>query len=124
MEAARRCEQVGVDGPPPLCSLCLLVFISTRRSLEHRVDVIRRSCSEGRATAPRMEIPPWLGVQHDEPRGEITLVDFKVLLLTYKALSGLAPGYIADSLGNYVPSRPLRSTAASAASLSEVPDNS
>lgn len=31
MEAGRPCEQVGVIGPPPLCFLCLLVFISTHR---------------------------------------------------------------------------------------------
>ena len=36
-------------------------------------------------------------------------VDFKVLLLTYKALNGLAPVYIRDLLNVYNPSRSLRS---------------
>jgi len=35
---------------------------------------------------------------------------FKILLLTFKALHGLAPTYINDLLQLYVPSRPLRSS--------------
>ena len=48
-------------------------------------------------------------------------IDFKVLLLRYKALNGHGWSYIADSLVYYVPSRTLRS---SASSLLEVPNNS
>ena len=36
--------------------------------------------------------------------------DFKISLITYKAISGLAPSYISDLLDPYVPSRPLRSS--------------
>lgn len=36
-------------------------------------------------------------------------IDFKILLLTYKALNGLAPNYIKDLLIPYCPSRQLRS---------------
>ena len=43
----------------------------------------------------------WLPVFHR--------VKFKLLLLTYKALSGLAPVYICDLLSYYQPSRALRS---------------
>lgn len=35
---------------------------------------------------------------------------FKLLLLTYKALHGLAPGYITDMLQPYKPTRELRSS--------------
>ena len=35
--------------------------------------------------------------------------DFKVLLLTYKALNGLAPSYLTELLFPYIPPRPLRS---------------
>ncbi|XP_073330500.1 uncharacterized protein [Pagrus major] len=35
--------------------------------------------------------------------------DFKVLLLTYKALNGLAPSYLTELLSPYIPPRPLRS---------------
>ncbi|KAF7253230.1 Calcium homeostasis modulator protein 2 [Varanus komodoensis] len=34
---------------------------------------------------------------------------FKVLLMTYKALNGLGPGYLKERLHPYMPSRPLRS---------------
>ena len=36
-------------------------------------------------------------------------VEFKVLLLTYKALNDLAPQYLRDLLPDYTPGRPLRS---------------
>ena len=35
--------------------------------------------------------------------------DFKVLLLTYKALNGLAPIYMSSLIERYTPPRPLRS---------------
>jgi hypothetical protein len=35
--------------------------------------------------------------------------DFKVLLLTYKALHGLAPTYLSDLVLPYIPTRTLRS---------------
>ncbi|KAF7247786.1 BMP-binding endothelial regulator protein [Varanus komodoensis] len=38
-------------------------------------------------------------------------VQFKVLVITYKALNGLGPGYLKEHLRPYVPSRPLRSAA-------------
>ena len=34
-------------------------------------------------------------------------VDFKVLLLTYKALHGLAPTYLSDLVLSYIPTRTL-----------------
>ncbi|KAF7251550.1 hypothetical protein EYD10_03015 [Varanus komodoensis] len=36
---------------------------------------------------------------------------FKVLVITYKALNGLGPGYLKERLRPYLPSRPLRSAA-------------
>ena len=48
-------------------------------------------------------------------------IDFKVLLLIYKALNGVGPSYIANSLVKYLLSRTLRS---SNAGLLEVPSNS
>ena len=36
-------------------------------------------------------------------------IDYKVLLMTYKALNGLAPVYLTDLLSPYNPSRSLRS---------------
>ena len=37
-------------------------------------------------------------------------IDFKILLLVYKALNGLGPKYISDLLPRYEPPRPLRSS--------------
>ena len=37
------------------------------------------------------------------------IADFKVLLLTYKALHGLAPTYLSDLVLPYIPTRTLRS---------------
>ena len=39
-------------------------------------------------------------------------IQFKVLLLTYKALNGLAPSYLSDLLKRYAPVRKLRSSSA------------
>jgi hypothetical protein len=36
-------------------------------------------------------------------------IEFKILLLTYKALNGLAPPYICELIQEYAPSRSLRS---------------
>ena len=36
-------------------------------------------------------------------------IDFKVLLITFKALNGLAPPYLKDLLHPYIPARTLRS---------------
>ncbi len=35
-------------------------------------------------------------------------IDFKILLITYKALNGLAPQYLSELLSHYSPPRPLR----------------
>ena len=43
----------------------------------------------------------WLPIKHR--------IDFKILLITYKALNGLAPQYLNELLLHYTPLRPLRS---------------
>ncbi len=43
----------------------------------------------------------WLPTKHR--------IDFKILLITYKALNGLAPQYLSELLLHYSPSRPLHS---------------
>ncbi len=43
----------------------------------------------------------WLPTKHR--------IDFKILLMTYKALNGLAPQYLSELLSHYSPPRPLRS---------------
>uniref|UniRef100_A0A4W6FHD0 Reverse transcriptase domain-containing protein n=1 Tax=Lates calcarifer TaxID=8187 RepID=A0A4W6FHD0_LATCA len=46
--------------------------------------------------------------------------DFKVLLMTYKILNGLAPSYLSDLLNPYIPSRALRSQSAGLLSVPRV----
>ncbi len=43
----------------------------------------------------------WLPIKH--------CINFKILLITYKALNGLAPQYLSELLSHYSPPRPLRS---------------
>ncbi len=43
----------------------------------------------------------WLPIKHR--------IDFKIFLITYKALNGLAPQYLSELLSHYRPPRPLRS---------------
>ncbi len=43
----------------------------------------------------------WLPTKHR--------IDFKILLITYKSLNGLAPQYLSKLLSHYSPPRPLRS---------------
>ena len=67
---------------------CAARLVTRTRSSEHITPVLRRL--------------HWLPV-----RQRITC---KILLLTYKALNGMAPKYIADLLQPYTPTRQLRSS--------------
>ena len=67
-------------------------------------------------TKMREHITPVLASLHWLP--VVFRIDFKILLLVYKALNGLAPSYLYNCLHRYVPTRPLRS---SSADLLEVP---
>ncbi len=51
--------------------------------------------------SPVMSTLHWLPIKH--------CIDFKILLITYKALNGLPPQYLSELLYHYSPSRPLRS---------------
>ncbi len=51
--------------------------------------------------SPVMSTLHWLPIKHR--------IDFKILLITYKALNGLAPQYLSKLLSHYSPPRPLRS---------------
>uniref|UniRef100_A0A8C1UC10 Reverse transcriptase domain-containing protein n=1 Tax=Cyprinus carpio TaxID=7962 RepID=A0A8C1UC10_CYPCA len=51
--------------------------------------------------SPVLSTLHWLPIKHR--------IDFKILLITYKALNGLAPQYLNELLLHYSPPRPLRS---------------
>ena len=67
---------------------CAARLVTGTRSSEHITPVLRRL--------------HWLPVRQ--------LITYKILLLTYKALNGMAPRYIADLLQPYTPMRQLRSS--------------
>ncbi len=50
--------------------------------------------------SPVLSTLHWLPIRH--------LIDFKILLITYKDLNGLAPRYLSELLFHYSPPRPLR----------------
>ncbi|KAI2643977.1 putative RNA-directed DNA polymerase from transposon BS [Labeo rohita] len=51
--------------------------------------------------SPVLSTLHWLPIKHR--------IDFKILLITYKALNGLAPQHLSELLSHYSPSCPLRS---------------
>ncbi len=51
--------------------------------------------------SPVLSTLHWLPIKHR--------IDFKILLITSKALNGLAPQYLSELLSHYSPPRPLRS---------------
>ncbi len=51
--------------------------------------------------SPVLSTLHWLPIKHR--------INFKILLITYKALNGLAPQYLSELLSHYSPPRPLRS---------------
>lgn len=57
---------------------------------------------QGEHITPILESLHWLPVRYR--------VDFKILMLTYKALNGLAPQYLSELLTAYAPRRNLRSS--------------
>src|SRR4029434_10045736 len=74
-----------------------------------RLQLIQNSAARLLTRTKRREhISPVLAALHWLP---VTFrIDFKVLLLIYKALNGLGPSYIENSLVKYLPSRTLRSS--------------
>ncbi len=50
--------------------------------------------------SPVMSALHWLPIKHR--------IDFKIVLITYKSLNGLAPQYLSELLSHYSPPRPLR----------------
>ncbi len=50
--------------------------------------------------SPVMSTLHWLPIKHH--------IDFKILLITYKALNGLAPQYLSELLSHYSPTNPAQ----------------
>ncbi len=88
---------------------CNGVFTSLPKTSIRQLQLIQNAAARVLINTKRVDhITPllrsshWLNVSQR--------IDFKILLLVYKALNGSGPKYITDFLQNYKPSRPLRSS--------------
>ncbi len=80
------------------CSACLINNLQMVQNATARVLTRTRKYDH---ISPVMSTLHWLPIKHR--------IDFKILLITYKALNGLAPQYLSELLSHYSPPRPLRS---------------
>ena len=99
---------------------CNALFTGLPRITTGRLQLIQNSAARLLTrTKKREHITPVLAALHWLP--VTSRIDFKVLLLVYKALNEQGPEYIANSLVTYLPPRTLRS---STAGLLDAPSNS
>ncbi len=80
------------------CFACLINKLQMVQNAAARVLTRTRKYEH---ISPVLSTLHWLPTKHR--------IDFKILLITYKALNGLAPQYLSELLSHYSPSRPLRS---------------
>uniref|UniRef100_A0A3B5R938 Reverse transcriptase domain-containing protein n=1 Tax=Xiphophorus maculatus TaxID=8083 RepID=A0A3B5R938_XIPMA len=88
---------------------CNSVFTGLSNKSIKQVQLIQNAAARVLTKTRKIEhITPVLKSLHWLPVAQ--RIDFKILLLVYKSLNGLAPQYIKDLLLLYQPSRPLRSS--------------
>ncbi len=80
------------------CSACLINKLQMVQNAAARVLTRTRKYDH---ISPVLSTLHWLPIKH--------CIHFKILLITYKALIGLAPQYLSERSSHYSPPRPLRS---------------
>ena len=87
---------------------CNALYAGLNQSLIHRLQLVQNAAARLITGTRRSDhITPVLAELHWLPVS--FRIDFKILLLTFKALNGLAPSYLCDMVKPYVPTRTLRS---------------
>ena len=90
---------------------CNALFCGLPKKTTDRLQLVQNAAARVLTkTKMREHITPVLASLHWLP--VVFRIDFKILLLVYKALNSLAPSYLLDCLPKYVPNRPLRSSTA------------
>ena len=87
---------------------CNAVLVGITSKSLNKLQLLQNSAARVVSKTRKYEhITPVLKALHWLP--VIQRIDYKVLILVFKALNGLSPGYITDMLMEYTPSRTLRS---------------
>ena len=88
---------------------CNSLYTCLSKKSIHRIQLVQNAAARVLTGSRKYDhITPILASLHWLPIN--FRIDFKILLLTFKAISGLAPPYIHDLLKPYVPHRSLRSS--------------
>ncbi len=77
------------------CSACLNKLQMVQKAAAIVLTITRKYDH----ISPVLSTLHWLPIKH--------CIDFKILLITYKALNGLAPQYLSKLVSHYSPPRPL-----------------
>lgn len=89
---------------------CNSLLVGLPKSLLDRLQSVQNSAARLITRSKKYEhISPVMKQLHWLPVS--SRITYKILLITFKALNGLAPGYISDLLQAYKPARQLRSSA-------------
>ncbi len=78
---------------------CSARLINKLQMVQNAADRIFTRTRKYEHISPFLSTLYWLPIKHR--------IDFKILLITYKALNGLAPQYLSELLSHYSPPRPL-----------------
>ncbi len=94
-----------------LCAINKVMWqigMATAGTFQHKLQMVQNAAARVLTRTRKYEhISPVLSTLHWLPTKH--RIHFKILLITYKALNGLAPRYLSELLSHYSPSRPLRS---------------